>query len=57
MPSNAQSPPSLVETDTAMFDFAVPPNVRPRKSTVRLVKPTVEKAGDTTAEEAWVMAT
>ena len=56
-PSGVQSAPSLVETATAMFDFVVPPKVRPRKSTVRLVKPTVEKAGDTTVEEVWVMAT
>ena len=46
-PITVQLAPLSAEMETVMFDFAVPPNVRARKSTVRLVKPAVENAGET----------
>ena len=51
-PITDQSIPLLVEIDTVMLVVpdAVPLYVRARKSTVRLVNPTVEKAGDVMAD-------
>ena len=52
-PITVQLVPSFVEIETVMFELVpeVPPYVRAFMSMVRLVKPTVENAGEVTTDD------
>ena len=59
VPITAQLTPLSLEIDTVMVFLAAstPPKVRALQSTVKFVKPTVEKAGEVTTEVDLIIPT